>query len=331
VSGWPVGLIAFLPALVALALGPGAEIDQAEAAEPTLLGWASAMATAEPVQVTAEPVQITGGNLSGLALRGAWTLRGGHRNFGGFSGFLVSAGQLIAVSDMGWWLSASLREEGGTLRLADARLAPMRDGAGDPYTNAGGDAEALTRQSSRLAVSFEHDHRVMFLRETGRLGGTIQPRAFEQLRSNKALEALATLPDGRLIAFAEGTDDGGVPMFVIDPLGDVTESRLPRVGVHSVTGADVGPDGRLYLVLREYSVLLGLSIRVMRYHLGPDGLPLPDSVETLAAFEAASGIDNMEGIALDRMPGGVIRLWLISDDNFFFIQRTLLMRFDVLP
>jgi hypothetical protein len=69
----------------------------------------------------------------------------------------------------------------------------------------------------------------------------------------------------------------------------------------------------------------------MRYHLGPDGLPLPGSVETLAAFEAASGIDNMEGIALDRIPGGEIRLWLISDDNFFFIQRTLLMRFDVLP
>ena len=121
-----------------------------------------------------------------------------------------------------------------------------------------------------------------------------------------------------------------VELFLIDQAGQVSEARLPRTGSHLVTGADIGPDGRLYLVLREYSLLFGVSIRVMRYRLGPDGLPLPDSAETLAAFETASGIDNMEGIALDRGPGGDIRLWLISDDNFQFPQRTLLVRFDVL-
>jgi hypothetical protein len=182
-----------------------------------------------------------------------------------------------------------------------------------------------------LVVSFERDNRLMFLRDTGRMGGAIQPRDFGQLRSNKALEALATLPDGQLIAFAEGADDGGVPMFLIDPSARVTEARLPRAGIHSVTGADVGPDGRLYLVLREYSTMSGVSIRVMRYRLGPDGRPLPESAETLAAFEADSGIDNMEGIAIEREPGGDLRLWLISDNNFRFIQRTLLVRFDLLP
>ena len=313
-----------LAALAVLSLG-----FQASATEPLPQGWELAMATAAPVAVTAEPVEITGGKLTGLSLSGAWVLRGDHPNFGGFSGLLVSQGRLYAVSDKGWWLGAALREENGALRLANARLAPMRDGEGDRYTKAGGDAEGLTRLGPRLAVSFERDHRVMFLRDTGRLGRTIQPRSFEQFRSNKGLEALATLPDGRMIVLAEGADNRGTPLFLIDPAGGVTEARLPRPGSHSVTGADIGPDGRLYLVLREYSLLFGVSIRVMRYHLGAGGLPLPDSGETLAAFEAASGIDNMEGISLDRGPNGKTRLWLISDNNFRSTQRTLLLRFEV--
>jgi hypothetical protein len=315
-----------LAVLAAFSLNP-----ETPSAEPLPQGWEQAVAAAAPLTVTAEPVEITGGKLTGLALSGAWVLRGDHPNFGGFSGLLVSSGRLFAVSDKGWWLGASLRQADGALRLANTRLAPMRDGEGDRYTKAGGDAEGLTRLGRRLMVSFERDHRLMVLRDTGCMGGTIQPRSFEQFRSNNGLEALATLPDGRLIAFSEGTDEGETPMFLIDPAEDVTEARLQRPSSHSVTGADIGPDGRLYLVLRAYSVLFGVSIRVMRYHLEPDGLPLPDSAETLAAFEASSGIDNMEGIALDIGPNGETRLWLISDDNFRATQRTLLMRFEVLP
>lgn len=289
------------------------------------------MAAAAPVKVTTEPVAIKGGILSGLALRDAWVLRGDRPEFGGFSGLLVSGDELVAVSDQGWWLGATLREAGGILRLTGARLTPMRDAEGDRYTKAGGDAEGLARVGPRLVVSFERDHRLMVLRDSGRMGGTVQPRSFEQFSSNKGLEALAALPDGRLLAFAEGADGDGVPMFLFDLAGATAEARLPRAGVHSVTGADIGPDGRLYLVLRDYSVLFGVSIRVMRYRLGESGLPLPGSAETLASFEAASGIDNMEGISLDRGPEGAIRLWLISDDNFRFTQRTLLVRFDVLP
>jgi len=318
-----------LAVLVALALYP-----EARSAEPLPPGWELAVAAAAPLTVTAEPVGITGGRLTGLALSGAWDLRGDHPNFGGFSGLMVSSGRLFAVSDKGWWLGASLRQADGALRLANTRLAPMRDGEGDRYTKAGGDAEGLTRLGRRLMVSFERDHRIMTLRDTGRMGGPIQPRSFEQFRSNNGLEALATLPDGRLIVLAESAGDaesGGFPLFLIDPEGGVTGTLLPRTGRHSVTGADIGPDGRLYLVLREYSLLFGVSIRVMRYHIGPDGLPLPDSAETLAAFEDESGIGNMEGISLDRGSDGETRLWLISDDNFRASQRTLLMRFEVLP
>jgi hypothetical protein len=312
-------------------LGSIAEPDRVAAAEPPPRGWEQAMAAAAPVLVTTERVPITHGELSGLALRGAWVLSGDHRDFGGFSGLAISNGNLVAVTDFGWWFGASLDDDGGSLRLTNARLAPMRDHSGARYSKAGGDAEGLTRQGDDMVVSFERDHRLMVLHDSGRLGSPIQSRTFEQLRTNKALEALATLPDNRLIVIAEGPDDQGFPIFVVDLSGEITEARLPRVGFHLVTGADVGPDGFLYLVLREYSPIFGVSIRVMRYHLGPNGLPIYDSAETLAAFEADSGIDNMEGIALDRGLEGDVTLWLISDDNFRLSQRTLLVQFDVLP
>ena len=313
-------------ALLALALAGAAGAAEAD----TPRGWDAALPPASAVEVTAEPVEVTG-SLTGLAPAGAWALRSAHPDFGGLSGLLVRDGRLYAVTDQGRWFAAALAEgQGGALRLEDTRLAPMRAPGGETWGKSGGDAEGLAWLDGRLAVSFERDHRIMLLRGSGRLGATIQPRAFEQFPSNEGLEALATLPDGRLIALSESTDAGGVAVFAVAPDGTATESRLPPLGRHHVTGADVGPDGRLYVVLRHFSPLTGVSIRVARYALGSDGLPAPASAEILAAFEQHDGIDNMEGIALEPAPDGGLRLWLLSDDNFNApLQRTLLLRFRV--
>jgi hypothetical protein len=305
--------------------------DRARGDAPNADGWNRVMAEARRITVTAERAEINGGRLTGLTLRGAWVLTSDLVFFGGYSGLFVSEGKLIALSDTHGWFGASLIQERDDLRIEDARLGKLKDSEGRRYTKARGDAEGLTRLGSRLVVTFERDNRLMFLGETGLMGDAIRSGDFDKLESNKGLEALASVPDGRMIAFSEGKDDLGVPVFLINPSGEVTVSHLPSVGVHAVTGADVGPDGRLYLVLRDYSFIYGLSIRVMRYHLGVDCLPIPESAETLAEFENASGIDNMEGISLERAPDGGIRLWLISDNNFQFFQRTLLMEFDVLP
>lgn len=295
--------------------------------------------------VSVEPVTLTGGEFSGLEPAGAWTLWSPHPRFGGLSGLLVEdepgGARILAVTDQGWWFGGRFVAARDGHRLEDARLAPMRDPGGETYDKAGGDAEGLARVGARLAVAFERDHRIMWLRDSGRLGGTVRDRAFEELPTNKGIEALASLPDGRLLALAESRAEDGVRLFLIDPEAPdapkdeeaaaqgVVEARLAVPGRHAVTGADVGPDGRLYLVLRDFSMVLGLSIRVMRYRLGEDGLPLADSAETLAAFEQGSGIDNMEGIAVEAAPEGGLDLWLISDDNFNPLQRSLLMRFRV--
>ena len=297
----------------ALALGCGAE--PAGTAEPT-----------PALRIDADPVEVAPGRLNGLRLVDAVVLKSGHPQVGGFSGLLVGDGRLTAVTDQGWLLEADLAP-GDAVGLGPAEFAPLPgSGAGRKWAS---DSESLARSEGRLAIGFERDHRIELI-DGARIADEIRDRAFERLASNQGLEALASLPDGRLLAVAEAPVDGAFPAFVIGPDGRDAAGLLPRAGRHYVTGADVGPDGRLYLVRRDWSILVGLSARIERYWLGKDGIPRPETREVLAEFESASGIDNMEGIALWRDPDGATRLAVISDDNFNPIQRTLLLLFDVL-
>ncbi|MEM9139652.1 MAG: esterase-like activity of phytase family protein, partial [Pseudomonadota bacterium] len=176
-----------------------------------------------------------------------------------------------------------------------------------------------------LVISFERDHRLMTHRQGGQLGGTVYHRDWETMSSNKGLEALAALPDGTLLAVGEGQQNGQYRTYQISPGGQVEKRLLPADGVYLATGADIGPDGRLYLLIRHFTVLTGVSARILRYDLDPEGWPIPASRKRLARFSARSGVDNMEGIATWTDRAGRARLTLISDDNFRGAQRTILI------
>jgi hypothetical protein len=52
--------------------------------------------------------------------------------------------------------------------------------------------------------------------------------------------------------------------------------------------------------------------------------------EAVGTLAAPMAVDNLEGIAVERVGGRTI-VWLISDDNFLPFQRTLLLKFALLP
>ncbi|MEM9060070.1 MAG: esterase-like activity of phytase family protein [Pseudomonadota bacterium] len=282
------------------------------------------------IELRATPVEIVDGRLDGLVLHGTVELTSDNSDFGGLSGLLMADGKLIAVSDGGWWFLADVEDRGNGLFPTLSGYAPMTDADGIRLDKGGRDAEGLTVRDGFMAVSFEHDHRISFHLEEGRLDDDVTDARFERFRSNKGLEGLATTPDGWIIAIPEEPAGSEFPVFVLRYSGEFDRAALPVTGRHLVTGADVGPDGRLYVLKRDFSLLLGFSIRVERYDLDSDGFPLPDTLKTLAAWENASGIDNMEGIALWTDSRGDMRLTLISDDNFNALQRTILMDFTVL-
>ncbi|MCL5775799.1 esterase-like activity of phytase family protein [Limibaculum sp. FT325] len=289
-------------------------------------------AAAGPVEIRAEPVRVVADTLSGLRQLGAWELSSEAGRFGGFSGMVVEGGRLTAVSDRGLLLSAQFAETAGALTFSDATLRRLIETDGSRLRGEGGDAEALTRLDSQLFVAFERDHRIAPLGRDGTLGPSVTQRAFESLPSNGGIEGLAGA--GRvLLAFPETPQDDKTAALALSPDGELLGTgRLATPAPHVVTDAAVGPDGRLYVVLRDFSILRGVSIRVRRHALaGSPPLPVEGPGETLAAFAHSSGIDNMEAIALWRDAQGRLRLWLMSDDNFNPLQRTLLLDFEVTP
>lgn len=288
-------------------------------------------ADAIDLQIAAHPVAITGGAVTGLTLLGAVELRADHPAFGGFSGLAITEDGLVAVTDQGWLLTAPLIDGPEGARPGTARfVAASRDTDGKPLEKWQSDAEGLVSSGSLFAISYERDHRIE-VAVTGTYREVRDP-AFQALPSNSGLEALAVLPDGRALAIAEAQQDGHFPVYLVDLRPGAARAvtltgRLPAVDDHAVTGADFGPDGRLYLVLREFSPLSGIATRIERYRLAATGLPDPATREVLASFTGSDGIDNMEGIALWQDRQGRTRLALISDDNFNALQYTLFLDF----
>lgn len=279
----------------------------------------------EPVAISANPVDIPPKRLNGLTPAGAWSLSSDNSDFGGLSGLHMQGSQITAVTDKGHLLHGNvfLQEDGG-LEIADALLTALSDDVGSLPGSEAGDAEGLTLFGNKMVISFERQHRIAVLGPEGAMVACAGFADFSDLGFNNGLEGLATTPAG-LIALAEGPDRGQADYWVIREDGTAEKGLLTLPTDHLVTGADVGPDGKLYLVLRTYTPVIGVSARIVRYALD-DGHPVPKSAEILAEFEGVSGIDNMEGISVtDDFDGDF--LWLVSDDNFSFVQRNLLMRF----
>lgn len=298
--------------------------------------FAAALSDAVPIAIEAEPIDVPATLHRSAAPLGAWHLTADHPAFGGISGLLIEDGagdgtgdgagdaRLLAVTDQAHWIGARIGLEAGALRLSEGRIAPVLNHLGEGFDKTAGDAEGLARQGSEIWVAFEHDHRIERSLGGGRVGQGTAARVWESLAANNGLEGLAALPDGALLAIAEGPDAAGFPMWRLEPGGTLSENRLPRRSEHVVTGADLGPDGKLYVVQRSYAPLTGVSIRLLAYWMGEDGWPDPGRVTEIAAWESESGIDNMEAVAVVAGADGPVA-WLIADDNFNPPQRTILV------
>lgn len=287
---------------------------------------AEPMPDAQSLKVSASPVELGPGRLRGLRLLRAVELDASHPEVGGLSGLLFDGERLLAVTDRGWLLSAQLHGGDG-LRLDQVEFAPL-PGHGDSLKESS-DAESLAWVKDGIAVGFERDHRIKLF-ANGRHAGEIRHRSLVG-EANEGPEALATLPDGALLAIRETPEpDGTFPVLRVAPDGGTKARMLALPGGDQVTGADIGPDRRLYLLRRDFSFLKGLSMRIERYWLGEDGFPRPETREELAFFDSATGIDNMEGIAAWRTPDGAIRLLVVADDNYNRIQRSLLLQLEAI-
>ena len=278
------------------------------------------------------PPSVPGARLRPL---GALAIRGDRPEFGGFSALEVSAdgARLVAVSDRGLWLEAGiLRENGGLSGLEGARSPALLGPAGAIPPPVRRDAEGLAIAAGDLsgarAASFERLHRVA--RFDGPEGperrGPALPREVTEADGNGGLEALAVAPDGRLLALSEAEGPGGAGSLALwlHPDGATTLTRLAHDPRFRPVGADFGPDGRLYVLGRRYSLREGFRFAIWRH--APEG-HAPGVPEMLLEAPAGDASDNAEGLAVWRDGDGRLRVVVITDDNFSLMQRTLLIEY----
>ena len=268
-----------------------------------------------------------------LTFLGAWDLRSDNGDFGGISALVaLKDRRFLGVSDAGTLIGFGMSGDAGADRPFIAAL-PGAFGKGITYKDRDSEGIAYDPVSGRVWVSYEHSHAIRrFPASMSRVDGMIRPATMRRWPRNSGAEALVRLTDGRFLAFAEGgPDDGIYPaiQFSGDPVEPGTSQfpfrYRPAQGYRITDGAQL-PDGRLLLLERRIGFPEGFTAKLLI--LDPAKLMRDATVagEVIATLKPPLLVDNMEGLAITQEQGRTI-VWLVSDNNFNAIQRTLLMKF----
>ncbi len=301
-----------------------------------------AAAAAEPVAVSAEPVPLIESRpdvekIDAMTYRGGLVLGSDHHGFGGLSGLALSrdGGRLLAVTDLGYLFSMTpvIDAEGRLTSVTDVSVAPLMGQEGRRLTGikTAADAEAMTMTAEgALVVAFEHDHRLLIYDPDG----TAPPRAIPlppeiALASpNGGIEGLTVLPDGRFFILTESLATG--PETVAGWVGGEDGWAMFFYRRHDdfrPTGATATANGDIIVVERRFGLLSGQDTRIRRIAAGD--LKQAEIVDSkiLGELRVPLLVDNFEGIVADPNAVDGPSLFLVSDDNFNPLQRTLLVKF----
>jgi hypothetical protein len=273
---------------------------------------------------------------AGLKLLSAFHLRSNDARFGGLSGLAIGAdGRLYAVSDRGFWLSAAmhLHTSGRLLNLTQWQIAPILTPAKTAATKILTDAEALAQGPDKsFVVSFEQVHRIWrYPAPPETFAGAAVPVTLPddalKAPSNGGLEAMTVRPDGQILAIAESLQnpDGSVRAWLINGRRSAQLSYLSEAGLMPSDAASLG-NGDVLVLERRHRLPIRFAARLTRIkasHIRP-GATLKG--EELLRLEPPLRSDNFEGIAVTETPHGTM-IFLVSDDNYFLFQRTLLLQF----
>ncbi|MFZ5608069.1 MAG: esterase-like activity of phytase family protein [Pseudomonadota bacterium] len=302
---------------------------------------------AKALEVMVRPLSLAqgadAGDLGPLRLAGVLELTAAASGFGGFSGLALGPDgrRFIAVSDAGMGWAGALAEdaEGRLVGVADNSLFPLLGLDGQPLGDKHhGDAEAvgLMPEGDALLIAFEQWHRIWRypLNREGGFASLAQAvptsldveAALAGLPDNGGIEAMAVLADGAALALSEDGDAGGGARrawrFGAPSLALRYQTPLP----HVPTDAAALPDGRVLVLHRHWSPFSGASGVLAWFDatsLAANELVTPRLVARLAP---PFPVDNFEGLAVRPAADGGLDLFLITDDNFNPLQKTLLIK-----
>lgn len=292
-----------------------------------------------PQGVTATPVALDPADpglrtIGSLRYLGGWVLKGTDRRFGGISSMTIEDGRFVMLSDGG--VVTRLRFSGAGAQAGYA-MTELPDGPGDGSSKADRDSESSTYDpaSGHVWAGFETTNQIWrYTKGFAIADGHVAPKAMADWPNNLGAEAMVRLADGRFLVFAETKTckDGShfALLFPGDPVDHPDAARFcyrgPPGGFAPTDAAQL-PDGRVLILHRRFSPAAGFSAALTVIDpkaIVPDGAPVVGRL--LAKIAPPLTVDNMEALAIEPTPAGPV-VWIASDDNYFFLERTLLLAF----
>ncbi len=298
-------------------------------------------------QMTVTPVALDPRD-PGVRRVGALTYLGGIRlnsrdpAFGGFSAMTLVGDRFTLLSDGGNVVRFRMGADWRPYGLHFSYL-PAGPGTGWEKRDRDSESMAMDPATGRIWVGFERANQFWrYAPDFKAAEGRVAPAAMKRWPENGGPESLARMPDGRFVTISE---EAKVPkphwrgpealrlhsriglIFAGDPLA----GRARRFGYmvaprHDVADAVALPDGDLLVLERSFALPFRFGNRIVRV-AARDVAPGRVARGRLLATLAAPLIhDNFEGMAVAREGGRTI-LWLVSDDNQFPLQRSLLLKF----
>jgi hypothetical protein len=268
-----------------------------------------------------------------------------HPEFGGISGLCAdrASGQILALSDRGYFFEMTAQfDEAGKIKAVDLNdIIPVYgndERATDPRLF---DTEALACVNDTVYVAYEQVSRIWAYNRNDLREKPVAialPPPVLSLWGNTGIESIAVPPDYEknpgLIVIPEWSGEGNPHrLWWISSDGKTNRhfAELETDNNYMATDAVFGSDGALYVLERKVQFPTGFLMRLRRYDWPDSSLEISEASiiagKTILEMSSQQGIDNMEALARwqDRLDGSVEFL-LASDDNYFWLQNTLIIQ-----
>ena len=288
----------------------------------------------ESLPVMLDPADPARRRVGDLLWLGGIELRGRGEAFGGFSSMHIDRGRFTLLSDGGNIVSFRLGRHNA---VEQVRFAELPGGPGSGWAKYDRDSESMTvdPRTGQIWVGFERANEIWrYAPGFARAEGHAAPPAMDDWPVNTGAESMTLLPGGGMLVIAEHTEKNGKPFWPgLFFSGDPTQR--PRDGFRfsfvSPPGYDpsdmtILPDGRLLVLTRRFALPFTWSNKLVMVDsrtIRPGAVVRGREIATLAAPLIH---DNFEGVVATRENGATI-IWLVSDDNQLFLQRSLLLKF----
>lgn len=291
------------------------------------------------IEVTAVPIENPLITLApDLHFVKGWSLESDDSDFGGLSSLVaVNSESFIAVSDYGALIHFKVDANGA---LSNVRAVPLPRGCADDSNKFNRDSESITRDHATGAVwiGFEWRNAICAsdksLQNARALARPLEMRAWSKTGGP---ETIVRLADGRFLVFAEAAvGNAKLPELVVfdgDPTIKATRARTlhyrPPEHHFSPTDAAELPDGRLLIIYRRFEPPYAFS--AVLSIVPPIGASPPDIIEgrTITRFSRPGLTSNFEGVTATQ-EGTRTFVWIVSDNNFMWIEHTYLLKFELI-